>query len=149
MAAASNVRVSEEVPEETWQGLKSTEDAVLVDVRTKPEWSFVGIPDLSSLGKQTILQEWRTYPDMSINSSFAADLMDQLQGNVPSKIYFICRSGARSMEAAQTVYEVLSVQGFQTQCINVSEGFEGDLSTDRHRGETNGWKARGLAWMQS
>jgi hypothetical protein len=34
-------------------------------------------------------------------------------------------------------------------CINVTEGFEGDLDAEGHRGNLNGWRARGLAWRQS
>ncbi len=149
MAATSSESVTEAVPSETWSGLKNSTDAVLVDVRTKPEWSFIGIPDLSALGKQVILQEWRQYPDMSVNESFVVNLLEQLGGSAPSKIYFMCRSGVRSMEAANVMHEALSAQGCVTKCVNVSEGFEGDLDGTRHRGVTNGWKARGLAWGQT
>jgi len=149
MAATNNENVIEETPQETWSSLENTSDALLVDVRTKAEWSFVGIPDLSPLGKQVILQEWRQYPDMSVNESFVANIQDQFEGTVPSKIYFLCRSGVRSLEAAHVVSETLSAQGHSVVCVNVLEGFEGDLNSDRHRGETNGWKSRGLAWGQS
>ncbi|MGE0096622.1 MAG: rhodanese-like domain-containing protein, partial [Alphaproteobacteria bacterium] len=30
-------------------------NSVLVDVRSQAEWSFVGVPDLSSLGKKVAL----------------------------------------------------------------------------------------------
>ena len=149
MAATEIDSVTEATPSETWSGLKNSTDAVLVDVRTKPEWSFTGFPDLSAVGKQVILQEWRQYPDMSVNESFIGDLLERIGGSAPSKIYFMCRSGVRSMEAAQAVHQVFSAKGLSIECVNVSEGFEGDLDTDRHRGVTNGWKARGLAWGQS
>ena len=149
MAATNSAYVTEETPQDTWTGLKNTTDAVLVDVRTKPEWSFTGIPDLSALGKKVILLEWRQYPNMSVNESFVVHLLEQLGGSVPSKIYFMCRSGVRSMEAANVVNEALSAQGLPTMCINMQEGFEGDLNPNRHRGLTNGWKSRGLAWGQT
>ncbi len=149
MAATHSVNVTEETPLDTWNGLKSSTDAVFVDVRTKPEWSFIGYPDLTALGKQAILLEWRQYPDMSVNESFVVHLLEQLGGSVPSKIYFLCRSGVRSMEAAQVVSEAFSAKGLSTLCVNVKEGFEGDLNSGRHRGLTNGWKARGLAWGQT
>ena len=44
-------------PSETWTGLAERADSILVDVRTNAEWSFVGIPDLSSVNKQAILIE--------------------------------------------------------------------------------------------
>ena len=59
-------------------------------------------------------------------------------------IYCICRSGARSASAASALTEA----GF-SNCFNVAEGFEGDLDDSRHRGQANGWKARGLPWIQS
>ncbi len=149
MAASDIECVTEETPSETWAGLKNTTDAVLVDVRTKAEWSFVGIPDLANLGKQVILQEWKQYPGMSLNDGFVENLLEQFGGVAPSKIYFLCRSGARSMQAAQAVHQAFSLKGLSTQCVNVLEGFEGDLDTSRHRGITNGWKARRLAWGQS
>jgi rhodanese-related sulfurtransferase len=60
-------------------------------------------------------------------------------------IYCICRSGARSAAAATA----LTQAGFKPTAINVAEGFEGDLDGERHRGHKNGWKARGLPWIQS
>jgi len=149
MAATLSENVTEETPSETWAGLKEIKDAVLVDVRTKAEWSFIGIPDLNALGKQVILQEWKRYPDMSVNESFVANLLEQFGGSAPSKIYFLCRSGVRSMQATLVVSEALVAKGLTTQCVNVLEGFEGDLDADRHRGSINGWKVRGLAWGQS
>ena len=144
-----NENVTEETPLETWAGLKTITDAVLVDVRTKAEWSFIGTPDLNALGKQVILQEWKQYPDMSVNESFVAGLLEHFGGAAPAKIYFMCRSGVRSMQAAVTMTEALSAKGQTSQCVNVLEGFEGDLDPDQHRGIINGWKVRGLAWGQS
>ena len=88
MTASLSQNVIEESPLETWSGLTRINDAVLVDVRTKAEWSFIGIPDLSAIGKQVILLEWRQYPDMSVNDGFVEDLLEQLGGFAPSKIYF-------------------------------------------------------------
>jgi len=33
--------------------------------------------------------------------------------------------------------------------INISDGFEGDLDGQQHRGNINGWRHSGLAWRQS
>lgn len=148
MPPVSNT-VTEAGPQETWEALQNAEDAVLVDVRTRPEWAYIGIVDPEALGRKPILIEWLRYPDMSVNPAFATELLDQLNGQVPPKIYFICRSGVRSLAAACTVAEVFGAQGFQTECVNVLEGFEGDLDSDRHRGRINGWKVRGLAWRQT
>jgi rhodanese-related sulfurtransferase len=136
-------------PTDTWTGLAEKPDSILVDVRTNAEWSFVGIPDLSSVNKQAILIEWSQFPTMTKNKDFASNLMDKLNGSAPSDVYFLCRSGVRSLAAAALMIETFAAQGWSVNCINVTEGFEGDLDSDGHRGNLNGWRARGLAWRQS
>ena len=37
-----------------WEGLVSKPRSQLVDVRTRAEWTYVGIPDLGPLGNKTI-----------------------------------------------------------------------------------------------
>ncbi|MDE0113741.1 MAG: hypothetical protein OXN84_15825 [Albidovulum sp.] len=37
----------------------------------------------------------------------------------------------------------------QTRCVNVTEGFEGDLDHLGRRGRINGWKYSGLSWSQT
>jgi rhodanese-related sulfurtransferase len=142
-------QVTEVEPTTAWAGLEDGVNTVLVDVRTRAEWSFVGVPDLTELGKKTILVEWMTMPGMQPNPDFLGGLMSQLEGSAPSKIYFLCRSGARSMAAAQATAMAFAAQGKAVECVNVAEGFEGDLNQDGHRGQKNGWKARGLSWRQS
>lgn len=149
MSTGSRPGVIELSPVDSWTTLEETADAALVDVRTRAEWAFVGVPDLSSLDRRLILSEWRVFPDMSRNEAFVEELLDGLGTKVPSRLLFICRSGARSMEAAQTVAAALAARGQTVECINVAEGFEGDLDERRHRGANNGWKARGLPWRQS
>jgi rhodanese-related sulfurtransferase len=141
-------RVSEVDPVAAWNLLSSHPDAVLIDVRTRAEWSFVGTPDLSPIGKQALLCEWRQYPSMSINQGFVGEVLGQLPATA-SQLLFICRSGARSLEAAMQTAQRLDELGQPADCINVAEGFEGNLDPEGHRGTTGGWKARGLAWRQS
>lgn len=40
-------------------------------------------------------------------------------------------------------------KGSDVDCINVVEGFEGDIDEQKKRGTFNGWKVRGLPWVQS
>jgi rhodanese-related sulfurtransferase len=132
--------------QETWERLARDKNAVLIDVRTKAEWSYVGVPDLSTLGKQPVLMEWQTFPDSRIDPRFAERLTAQLKsaGASPdSELFFLCRSGARSRMAAQA----MAAAGFKA-CRNVAEGFEGPLDANRHRGQSAGWKAAGLPWAQ-
>jgi hypothetical protein len=46
----------------TWERLKGDPKAVLV-VRSRAEWAFVGVPDLSDLGRELLLIEWQRFPD--------------------------------------------------------------------------------------
>ena len=47
-------------PEQAWKLLGENPEAVLVDVRTDAEWRFVGVPDLSSLGREVVYLEWNS-----------------------------------------------------------------------------------------
>jgi hypothetical protein len=42
--------------EATWQALESRAGSQLIDVRTRAEWTYVGMPDLGSLSKRAILK---------------------------------------------------------------------------------------------
>jgi rhodanese-related sulfurtransferase len=129
-------------PQEAWELLKSDHSAQLVDVRTQAEWSFVGVADLSSLGRQPLLVSWQVFPTMAKNEQFAAQLA--AQGVKPEQpLLFLCRSGVRSLAAA----ELMTAQGY-TKCYNVTDGFEGPLDGSRHRGLAAGWKASSLPWVQ-
>ncbi|MDO8837448.1 MAG: rhodanese-like domain-containing protein [Parvibaculum sp.] len=132
-------------PEEAFRMLGADPKATLVDVRTRAEWSFVGVPDLSGLGKEPMLLEWQVFPAMERNPRFADDLASALGPDMKdSPVFFLCRSGARSRAAAIA----LTAAGFG-RCFNIAGGFEGDLDSTRHRGARNGWKAMGLPWAQS
>src|SRR5688572_13893316 len=86
-------------PQQAHDVLAAQPDAVLVDVRTVPEWSFVGTPDLSAVGKQPILIEWQSYPAMTLNPGFGEQV--KRAGIAKGKpIFFLCRSGVRSRAAA-------------------------------------------------
>ena len=57
-------------PEKTWNLLKNNKDSHLIDCRTSAEWNFVGVPDLTNLGKNTHFVEWQSYPLMEKNNNF-------------------------------------------------------------------------------
>ena len=38
-------------PATAWKILSERKDAVLIDVRTRAEWNYVGLPDLDSIAK--------------------------------------------------------------------------------------------------
>jgi rhodanese-related sulfurtransferase len=129
-------------PTDAWKLLAADKQAQLVDVRTRPEWMFVGIPDLSSLGKKVQLQSWQIFPAMEVDANFGATVSQQIDDR-DAPILFLCRSGARSRAAAIA----MTAMGYG-KCFNVAEGFEGNPDAERHRGKTGGWKAAGLPWNQ-
>lgn len=129
-------------PKEGWQLLSSDARAVLVDVRTPAEWTYVGIPSLGDIGKQPILVPWVDFPAMQFNDKFVDQVSGAVEAGAP--VVLICRSGVRSRAAAMA----LSAAGLGP-CYNIATGFEGDPDEQRHRGTASGWKADGLPWVQT
>ena len=133
--------------ETVWKTLQSDPRSQLVDVRTRAEWTYVGIPDLGPVGKRPLLVEWQTFPDQAIDPRFAERLAGELKAlgaGFNDDLFFICRSGSRSLAAAKAMAAI----GYRA-CHNVACGFEGPLDDGRHRGDLAGWKAAGLPWQQS
>jgi rhodanese-related sulfurtransferase len=126
-------------PSEAYARLKANPAAVLVDVRTQPEWTFVGVPAVERLVRIC----WQVYPTMHINADFVAEV-ERAGIARDSEILCICRSGSRSASAAAE----LTKAGF-LDAWNVAQGFEGDRDAEGHRGRIGGWKAAGLPWVQS
>ena len=129
-------------PGEAWKILDDDLSATLVDVRTPAEWNYVGVPDLSSVGKQPLFVPWLFFPSMELNRDFVEHLESAGLDREPPLI-FICRSGVRSRSAAIA----MTARGFRS-CYNVASGFEGDADKTRHRGTVSGWKVKGLPWVQ-
>ena len=129
-------------PEETWKILKNEQSAMLIDVRTAAEWNYVGVADLSNMGKEQLTISWVTFPDDQKNENFIAEV-EAACPDKDAKVISICRSGVRSISTSTALTEA----GY-TQAYNVLEGFEGDKNDDEHRGNTGGWKVRGLPWKQ-
>ena len=127
---------------EAWEALRTDPDSHLVDVRTDAEWQYVGIPDLRAAGKQAVLVSWQYFPSGNINPAFVEELRDA--GLAPGhRLFFLCRSGVRSLAAAYAARE----EGFAS-VFNIAEGFEGPHDARGHRGHVAGWKAEDLPWRQ-
>jgi rhodanese-related sulfurtransferase len=127
-------------PSETFAALRTDPTAALVDVRMPQELAFVGMVDLATIGKSVAVVPWN--PHMT-----QGQLVEQLAaaGLAPDQpLYFICRSGARSLNAA-----ILATHGGFERAYNVSGGFEGPLDAAGHRGTVAGWKADELPWRQT
>ncbi|MGF1626868.1 MAG: rhodanese-like domain-containing protein [Alphaproteobacteria bacterium] len=116
--------------------------AVLLDVRTAPEWDFVGRPDLKALGREPVLVPWKHWPEMTVRASFAEEV--RAAGVSPDQpVLLLCRSGQRSRDAAIA----LTSAGFKA-CFNIADGFEGPKDEAGHRNTVSGWRAAGLPWAQ-
>jgi len=128
-------------PQDAYAALAADEEAVLVDVRTTAEWSYVGLPDLTALGKRVVCVEWQRFPDGAVNGDFVEQLQDAgLPDGAP--IYFLCRSGVRSVAAAGAA----TAAGLGP-AYNILDGFEGPHDEHGHRSRA-GWKNAGLPWRQ-
>lgn len=124
-------------PIQCWRFLKENSQAIMIDVRTKIEHSFVGHPP------NAIHIAWKEFPEMTLNEHF----IEQVKSTVEDKsvsIFLLCRSGVRSLAAAK----VLEQAGYQ-HLVNITEGFEGDLDKQQHRSNMNGWQFHELPWIQS
>ncbi|MEM9279219.1 MAG: rhodanese-like domain-containing protein, partial [Pseudomonadota bacterium] len=129
-----------------WNALEEHPDAQLIDVRTSAEWIFVGFPVLDRIGKATLMVEWQQYPAMQVNSDFvsaAVEALDAAGADKNARIYTLCRSGVRSISAAQAL-----TQAGYGSVYNVLGGFEGNPNETGHRGTVSGWKHDGLPWKQ-
>ncbi len=84
-------------PKEAHEVWNLAPGAKLVDVRTRAEWDWVGrIPRAEEI-------EWMSYPGNQPNTHFLAQLKHQVDPE--ALVMFICRSGARSHNAAYLASE--------------------------------------------
>ena len=124
-------------PQQSWELMQANSDAVLIDVRTKVEHDFVGRP------LNAVHVPWKEAPEWQLNPGFI-DQVRQAVNDTTSPVLLLCRSGARSLTAA----EALQQAGF-THLVNILDGFEGDLDDNKHRGNLGGWRYSQLPWEQS
>jgi rhodanese-related sulfurtransferase len=135
------------IPAEAFRLLASAEPSALIDVRTQPEWAYVGTPELTTLGKAPLFLEWQVYPAMKPDPHFVERLGAMLEATGIQRgasLLFLCRSGVRSRAAAVA----MTAAGWAPS-FNVHDGFEGPLDALGHRNSTAGWKASGLPWKQT
>jgi sulfur dioxygenase len=120
-------------PELAWAWVQAGE-AVLVDVRSDAEREWVGfVPG-------AVAAAWKQWPGMALNPDFDDRLKAAAQGK---KLVLLCRSGVRSIAAAQRATEI------GLEAYNILEGFEGDPDGQAQRGKKGGWRQRGLPWRQN
>ena len=121
-------------PPLAWAWVQAGE-ALLVDVRSDAERAWVGfVPGAQALA-------WKQWPGMAMNPEFDAGI--QALGAGGRKLVLLCRSGVRSIAAAQRATELGVV------AYNILEGFEGDPDAQAQRGKLGGWRHHGLPWQQN
>jgi rhodanese-related sulfurtransferase len=101
--------------------------SLLVDVRTEFEWLNLGKPKLTNM-QQLLLNSLKIYPLMTFNENFNKILLESAKNK--SKVFFLCRYGSRSSEAAKLAH----LSGIDN-CYNIVDGFEGN--------------EYGLGWLKS
>ena len=94
-------------------------DSHLIDTRSYIEWKSTGIPDLSSINKKTNLINWGPVLDQTFFEEYKNFLL--INFNQKDSLFFICRSGSRSLMAAEFAIEY----GFQN-CFNIYNGFHNE-----------------------
>jgi rhodanese-related sulfurtransferase len=122
-------------PQDAW-ALAASGKAVLVDVRSNEERTFVGyVPG-------SVHVPWASGTALTRNPRFVRELEARV-GAKDKAILLLCRSGKRSALAAEA-----AVKAGLALAFSVLEGFEGDLDDRLQRGHLNGWRRRGLPWSQ-
>ena len=91
----------------------------LIDTRSDLEWKTSGIPDLLSINKETYLINWGPVLDQIFFEEYKKFLLTRF--NQKDSLFFICRSGTRSLMAAQIAIKF----GFNNS-FNIYVGFSND-----------------------
>lgn len=138
-------------PYEAYNMAASDPDTVILDVRTRYEWSFVGHPAENKTGEGAELSgkvfniAYKVYDGngLSVNPSFVDDVKALMKSNPNMKFITMCRSGSRSVAAAVA----LEAEGISA--ANMLEGFEGGKDASGYRTLEQGWKNLGLPYTAS
>jgi rhodanese-related sulfurtransferase len=130
------------------------DSALFVDVRTRAEVVFIGMPSNADANIPYLttggFEEWNDNKHtfkLIPNSAFVMrinELVTRKGLTKESPIFLICRSGSRSAKAAK----LLDAVGYKN-VYSVTDGFEGDKAKSGPRkGErvVNGWRNAGLPW---
>lgn len=119
---------------EAYNMLIANNNTFLVDVRTEEEWKYVGIPSLSNKNNVVFLS-WQLSPFMELNRDFEDRFLSIIDDKISNIIFFLCRSGHRSLMAANFMANI----GYKN-CYNIIDGFEGNL-------QNKGWQQNNLPWQ--
>jgi rhodanese-related sulfurtransferase len=125
--------IQELSPPQAYHRLLADKSAVLLDVRSRFEYEYVGHPETA------INVAWQELPEWKVDPGFVDKVRQALEAlpdrAVPPEQILIL--------AARKLAE----NGF-VSVINIAEGFEGDLDAKGQRGNLNGWRYHRLPWRQ-
>lgn len=129
-------------------------NTVFVDVRTRAEVNFLGMPTIADANIPYMLtdgfMDWNDKKHdfkLAPNSGFLPAIEDLLAKrglNKESNIVVMCRSGSRSAKAASLLYKA----GYKN-VYSITDGYEGDKAkSGPHKGQrvVDGWKNANLPW---
>jgi rhodanese-related sulfurtransferase len=101
---------------------------ILIDVRSEVEWCDYGIPKINN--SQLLLLSIYISPNMLFNQNFIQELLIKLEDKHElNSLFFICRLGKRSYEAANLISQFL-----KNDLYNIEDGYMG-------------WKNNNLPWL--
>ena len=132
--------------------LADTNHTFIVDVRTRPEYVFVGHPTMAyhvpakTWTGKAYEKKGKLHYETVTNPAFEKDLLAKFNPETDTLI-FMCRSGKRSCQGAEKAIKA----GFKPEKIfNMLGGFEGDkvgckLSAFHGQRKLGGWKKRRVA----
>jgi len=112
--------------------IKENPTSILLDVRTEEEWNMVGKPSGKKFKIKTYFISLLKGVQRIKNDNFVHDVNSK-KISKEDPILVICRSGQRSQMAAT----LLQQEGYKN-CINISDGFEGNVNVG------HGWKNSNL-----
>ncbi|MFM8244380.1 MAG: rhodanese-like domain-containing protein [Candidatus Fonsibacter sp.] len=112
--------------------IKENPSSILLDVRTEEEWNMVGKPSGKKFKIKTYFISLLKGVQRIKNDNFVHDVNSK-KISKEDPILVICRSGQRSQMAAT----LLQQEGYKN-CINISDGFEGNVNVGL------GWKNSNL-----
>ena len=132
--AAAEGYAGEITPQQAHEWMEAG-DAVLVDVRTDAEREWVGfVPGALAV-------PWKQWPGMALNPEFDRAIRQAAEDG--RRLMMLCRSGVRSIAAAQRATEL------GLTAYSITGGFEGVPDEHAQRGHKNGWRHAGLPWRQN
>lgn len=132
-------------PVDAYYEVIGNSSAIILDVRTPEELTYIGYPAANRLGEgvpaiQIKFADWK-------GDSFLKDVNEIIEdtGIDNPYIYTICRSGGRSYSAAKALMDA----GY-TNVFNINDGFEGDRNPVTGTGyrDYNGWVNEGLPYKK-